>query len=281
MTSRAAKLPVTVVIPVLNEALNLPVCLSALGDTFREIVVVDSGSTDRTREIAEEAGAKVLTFHWDGGFPKKRNWTLRNHAFQTPWVLFLDADERVTAAFVEELSGVLERTGHNGFWISFTNWFMGRPLLHGDIFRKLALLRVGAGEYECFPENSWSSLDMEVHEHPVLTGTAGTVHARIEHHDVRSMDHYIKKHAEYATWEANRFCWLRSAGEAEWGRLTRRQQCKYRMLNKPGVGFFYFLVSYFIKLGFLDGLAGFRFAWLKGRYLDDIRVEIRRKHHGQ
>ena len=92
-------LPVTVVIPVRNEERNLPGCLRALGKDFSEIVVVDSGSTDRTREIAEDGGAVVLDFNWDGKFPKKRNWALRHHEFQTPWVLFLDADEQVTPDF--------------------------------------------------------------------------------------------------------------------------------------------------------------------------------------
>ena len=87
-------LNITVVIPVRNEEKNLPSCLKALGSDFTEIVVVDSVSSDRTREIASAAGAVVLDFVWDGKFPKKRNWALRNYRFKTPWVLFLDADER-------------------------------------------------------------------------------------------------------------------------------------------------------------------------------------------
>ena len=142
------RLPVTVCIPVRNEERNLPGCLNALGKDFAAIVVVDSGSTDRTQEIAAEAGAVVLDFVWDGKFPKKRNWALRNYAFKTPWVLFLDADEQVTPAFVKELRGALAATPHAGFWISLTNWFMGHPLNYGDVFHKLALFRVGAGEYE-------------------------------------------------------------------------------------------------------------------------------------
>ena len=81
-------LPVTVVIPVKNEALNLPRCLGRLAE-FEHIVVVDSGSSDTTCEIAERAGAEVLQFNWDGRFPKKRNGVLRNYTFKTEWVLFL------------------------------------------------------------------------------------------------------------------------------------------------------------------------------------------------
>ena len=209
-------LPVTVCIPVRNEEKNLPACLASLAGAFGEIVVVDSGSNDRTRLIAEEAGAVILDFKWDGTFPKKRNWALRNYEWKTPWVLFLDADERVTPAFVEELRGVLPTTDKVGFWISFTDWFMGKPLNHGDVFCKLALFRIGAGEYERFPEQWWSDLDMEVHEHPVLEGQIGEIKTRLEHHDYRGLHSYIWRHNEYSTWESNRFMWLASAGPEEW-----------------------------------------------------------------
>jgi glycosyltransferase involved in cell wall biosynthesis len=267
-------LSITVVIPVRNEEKNLPSCLKALDGAFTEIVIVDSGSTDRTREIAHESGAKVLDFVWDGKFPKKRNWTLRNYEFKTPWVLFLDADEKVTPEFVDELRSVLEDTTHAGFWISFTNWFMGQPLRHGDTFRKLAMFRVGTGEYECFPEDSWSHLDMEVHEHPVLEGSIGDIRARLEHHDFRGMEHYMAKHNEYANWEANRFHWLQSASPKEWGKLNQRQRFKYRNLDKWWLGWLYWVVAYVLKKGFLDGSAGWTFNQLKRRYFSEIRKKI-------
>jgi len=268
-------LPITVVIPVLNEEKNLPACLAALGEAFAEVVVVDSGSTDRTCEIAVDSGVKTLNFKWDGHFPKKRNWALRNYDFQTPWVLFLDADERVTPAFIDELHRVLPDTPHVGFRITFTNWFMGSPLHHGDVFRKLPLFRVGAGEYEQFPENGWSRLDMEVHEHPVLAGTAGEILARLDHHDDMSSQRYKEKHIEYANWEVQRFFWLRDAGEEAWDRLTRRQRFKYKNLDKCWLGAFYFVISYFLKCGFLDRAVGFHLARLKGRYFNEIRIKIR------
>ena len=271
------QLPVTVCIPVRDEEKNLPGCLEALGDRFAEVVVIDSGSSDRTVEIASSFGVKVLNFRWDGKFPKKRNWTLRNHSFSTPWVLFLDADERVNEDFSNELREVLSSTSHNGFWISLNNWFMGGRLTHGDVFHKLALFRVGAGEYERFPEDFWSHLDMEVHEHPVLEGTIGEIRSRLEHHDYRGLKHYIAKHNEYSTWEANRYHWLKSAGNDEWSKLNRRQKFKYRHLNKWWLGALYFLVGYVLKKGFLDGIAGWTFNRLKMRYFDEIRLKILEK----
>ena len=81
----------TIVVPVKNEERNLPGCLENV-KAFEHVILVDSGSTDRTLEIAAEFGREVVQFKWNGEFPKKRNWILRNYKFQTPWVLFLDAD---------------------------------------------------------------------------------------------------------------------------------------------------------------------------------------------
>lgn len=274
------RLPVTVCIPVRNEARNLPACLGSLGNHFAQIVVVDSASTDATREIAGQAGATVLDFIWDGKFPKKRNWALRHHRWETPWILFLDADERVTPEFVAELQRVLPSTDRAGFWIGFDDWFMGRPLRHGDVFCKLALFRVGSGEYEHFPEERWSDFDMEVHEHPVLDGETGEIKARLEHHDYRGLHSYIARHNEYSTWEANRFMWLASAGSEEWEKLITRQRFKYRHLDKWWFAPLYFVIGYFLKRGFLDGLAGLRFALMKRRYFSDVRLKIAEKRAG-
>lgn len=267
------KPPVSVCIPVRNEEKNLAACLEALED-FDEVVVVDSGSTDKTVEIAREAGATVLQFRWDGKFPKKRNWALKIHDFKHPWILFLDADERMNPAFVEELRKTLHHTSHCGFWVSFTNWFMGRPLHHGDVMRKLALFRREAGEYERFPEDSWSTLDMEVHEHPVLSGTLGEMQTRLHHHDFRGLDTYLAKHNEYSSWEARRFEWLRTANPEAWTKLTPRQQFKYRHLNKWWFAHLYWFVALIVKRGFLDGSAGWKLASMKRRYFTEIRRKI-------
>ena len=157
---------------------------------------MDSQSSDATVSIAEQENARVLQFHWTGQSPKKRNWALRNHNFKNPWILFLDADERVTPGFVNELRRVLPNTSHNGFWISFNNQFLGARLRYGDTFRKLALFRIGTGEYEIFPEESWSDLDMEVHEHPLIRGTTGTIRARLEHYDQKGIEDYIRRHKQ-------------------------------------------------------------------------------------
>lgn len=273
-SSSVSRLPVTVCVPVRNEEMNLPTCLKSLEDAFAEVVVIDSGSTDQTGRIAHQFGALVLQFQWNGQFPKKRNWALRNYEFKTPWVLFLDADERLTSEVITELSSVLSTTEHAGYWLRFDNWFMGKMLRHGDVMRKLALFRVGTGEYEQFPEHWWSHLDMEVHEHPVLNGTVGELDARLQHHDHRDLEHFISKHNAYSTWEANRFLWFQQNPAESTTSLTPRQRFKYHNLAKWWLPWLYFIAALILKLGFLDGITGVRFARFKFRYFEEIRMKI-------
>jgi len=115
---------------------------------------------------------------------------------------------------------------------------------------------------------------MEVHEHPVLEGEIGKIEAHLEHHDYRGLHSYIWRHNEYSTWEANRCMWLASAGPEEWSKLIPRQRFKYRNLGKWWFAPLYFVIGYVIKCGFLDGLAGLRFALFKRRYFSDIRLKI-------
>jgi glycosyltransferase involved in cell wall biosynthesis len=269
----AKDLPVTVVVPVLNEERNLPACLSRLS-RFAKVIVVDSGSTDRTCEIAREFGAEVIDFRWNGQFPKKRNWVLRNHEFDTDWILFLDADEYVNDDFCDELSRALPGSSHDGMWLTYHNHFMGRYMRRGETFTKLALIRRNAGEYERIDEERWSHLDMEVHEHPVLSGTTGRITASIDHDDYKGLDSYIRKHNEYSSWEAKRYMKLIEQGEIAQSHFTRRQRFKYRALRSWWLAPTHFLTSWILRLGFLDGKAGFSFAMLKAVYFFQIRLKI-------
>jgi glycosyltransferase involved in cell wall biosynthesis len=268
-------LPVTVVVPIRNEAHNLVECLARLR-RFERVIVVDSGSTDGSKEIALAGGAEWIDFRWNGRFPKKRNWLLRTQTLKTPWVLFLDADEFLNEEFCDELTRVLPASSHVGFWLRYDNWFMGRRLRYGDTNRKLALFRVGAGEYERIDEDHWSPLDMEIHEHPVLDGSTGEIHTRIEHRDNRELEYWRKKHDAYSTWEANRTLLLRTGtGNAGSRQLSPRQRRKYASLGKWWLPYAYFVHVYLVRRGFLDGYPGFAFAWEKARYFRDIGRKMR------
>ncbi len=269
-----SQLPVTVAIPIRNEERNLPECLSRLG-RFSRIAVIDSGSADRSREIAISAGAEWIDFRWDGRFPKKRNWFLRNRPVATPWILFLDADEFVDDTFCDELARTLPSTPHAGFWLNYDNWFLGRRLRYGDANRKLALFRVGAGEYERIDEDHWSHLDMEIHEHPVLAGTVGEIRSRIDHRDDRGLEHWRRKHDEYSSWEARRVALLRAEGRDRSSELSPRQRRKYASLGKWWLPMAYFVHMYLVKRGILDGYPGFAYAWEKAKYFADIGRKMR------
>jgi glycosyltransferase involved in cell wall biosynthesis len=249
-------------------------CLGRLS-RFECLVVVDSGSVDRTREIAREFGAEVVDFKWNGKFPKKRNWFLRSYPVRTPWILFLDADEFVDDSFCDQLERVLVDTPHVGFWLNYDRWFLGSRLVHGESNRKLALFRFGAGEYERIDESSWTSLDMEVHEHPILIGTIGEISNRIDHRDFRSMEHWLAKHNQYSTWEAHRIAALIEPGNPVHALFSPRQRRKYAALGHWWLPPAHFLYSYLLRLGFLDGHAGLTYAIAKSFYFWQIGVKLR------
>lgn len=266
-------LPVTVVVPVKNEERNLARCLACL-EGFQEVVVVDSNSTDSTQDIAKRMGAKVVAFHWDGRFPKKRNWYLRNHEIKTPWVMFVDADEYINGDFKAELAKVLPNTNHVGFWLNYQNHFLGKPLRYGDTFRKLALFRPGSGEYEHIDDQAWSCLDMEVHEHPILNGSVGSINPRVRHEDFKGLTAYFDRHNQYSTWEARRFLSLQNEEFIKWQTFSFRQKMKYRMLNTWFLGPMFFIFSFLLKMGFRDGKRGFIFALCKMIYFLQIKMKI-------
>ena len=294
VTINTAKLPVTVVIAVKNEERNLPLCLERLS-RFSKIVVIDSGSTDQTQTIAAKFGCEFIPFKWDGHYPKKRNWYLLNHHVDTPWVFFLDADEYVTDEFVNELERAIVKTQHAGFWVNYSNYFLGQELKHGVPQLKLPLFKVGAGLYERINEDAWSSLDMEVHEHPVLQGSVGELKSKIDHNDFKGLHSYIAKHNEYSSWEARRYMKLQIAGAtmrasttatavtetgttpdvlADSEHFTATQRRKYNNLTHWWLAPAYFLYTFVYKLGFLDGRAGYAFARMKAIYFWQIRLKI-------
>lgn len=276
-------LDLTIAIPVKNEEKNLQGCLQAIGKGLAEsIVIIDSGSTDRTVEIAKKNGAGVISFHWDGKFPKKRNWFLRNHTPHTKWVLFLDADEYMTNDFKEELRSALLDNAKNadkvGFWLNYSIYFLGKKLKGGYPLTKLALFKVGAGEYERIDENAWSKMDMEIHEHPVLQGKVGSIKSKIDHRDFRGLDSYVDKHNQYAAWEAARFSQILNDSHFA-KQFTWKQRLKYRLIHSVWIGPVFFVGSYIFMGGFRDGSRGFAFAILKMSYFTQIYCRLKEMRH--
>jgi glycosyltransferase involved in cell wall biosynthesis len=266
-----SNIPISVVVSVKNEELNLPLCLEKL-TPFSEVVVVDSLSTDKTPEIVKSFGFKLIDFKWNGQFPKKRNWTLRNINLKNDWVLFLDADEFLTKEFINEVSHKIKAFKFTGYWLNYNNYFMGKELKYGDKMRKLALFKKDAGEYEKIPEDSWSHLDMEVHEHPIIRGEIDQIISPIIHKDYKGLEHYLARHNAYSSWEAKRYMKLNASG---FKNLTKRQQLKYKIIDLGILPLTYFIGAYIFKGGFLDGKAGYILAKYKANYFFQIQTKIK------
>ncbi|WP_332912868.1 hypothetical protein [Algoriphagus boritolerans] len=119
---------------------------------------------------------------------------------------------------------------------------MGKKLRFGDKMTKLSLFRKGAGEYEQIEEDSWSYLDMEVHEHPILKGKIGVLKSPLIHNDYKGLEKYIERHNAYSTWEAKRYLQLKRDRKVN---LTFRQKLKYGLLETGFLPYFYFIGAYF------------------------------------
>lgn len=268
-------LDLTIAIPVKNEEKNLAGCIDAIGSNWaKRVVVIDSGSTDATPQIAAGKGVEHIDFKWNGMFPKKRNWYLRNHAPDTAWILFLDADEYITPAFKAEVAEAISKDEHVGFWLNYSIYFLGKKLKGGYPLTKLALFRVGAGEYEKIDEDRWSNMDMEIHEHPVLDGSVSTIRSKIDHRDFRGVDSYLRKHIEYAAWEASRFSALSKKPELR-NQFTWKQKIKYKLMNSVWIGPVFFMGSFIFMGGFRDGRHGFAFAIFKMSYFTQIYCRLK------
>jgi glycosyltransferase involved in cell wall biosynthesis len=257
-------LPLSVIVPVRNEARNLPRCLESLAGVG-EVYVIDSQSTDDTVEIAQSQGAKVVQFHYAGGWPKKRQWAMDTLPLVYDWILLLDADEVLTSELIEEIRRALQYPRVNGYSIRLQMYFLGRVLRHCDAsFWKLSLFRKGRGRFECrLKDQDASMADIEIHEHVVVDGPTAELHHALVHHNVDSLSRYILKHNEYSNWEARVLLQPDGAANSEevnadlFGtQAQRRRWLKRNLYRLPASPVLLFLYRYIVRLGFLDGVPG-------------------------
>lgn len=277
---RSVLLPVSVIIPVCNEARNLPRCLESLRGVG-EIYVVDSGSTDETAEIARSFGAKVVQFHYHGSWPKKRQWAMDRLPLAYDWIFLLDADEVLTPELRDEVRHAIQDRTRDGYYIALRMHFLGRRLRHsGASFYKLALFRRGRGRFECrLKEQDASMCDIEVHEHVVVDGPTAKLKNPLLHHNAKNLSPYIRKHDEYSTWEAR--VWMEGDGSCRdlppslfATEAQRRRWLKRNYLGLLGSPFLFFVYKYFFRLGFLDGVPGLIYCGFQGIQLFHVKAKI-------
>jgi glycosyltransferase involved in cell wall biosynthesis len=279
---RSGRVPVSVMIPALNEAKNLPRCLDHLG-WADEVVIVDSSSSDESARIAEAYGAKVVQFKWNGQWPKKKNWALRNVEFKHDWVLIVDADEWITPELADEITEAIKSPTNVGYYINRKFIFMGGWIKHCGYYPSwnLRLIKRGFGEFERLTDiGDTGSGDNEVHEHAVPNGPAGHLENDMLHFAFPSIHVFMEKHNRYSNWEAA-VEYKRSQGKMVIGEKlsgTRRlKDLSRRLPLRPTLRFVY---AYILKGGFLDGRPGYVFCRLLAMYefLSVSKlVEIRRK----
>lgn len=226
----------SVVLITYNEETNLPRTVEGLAPLVRdgqgEIVVVDSGSTDRTLEIARAHGAKVFVEPWKG-FAAQKNSAMDKASGD--WVLQLDADEALEPGLTEEIAAMLrDQPPVSGYWIPRKNFFLGRWIKHGGFYPdpKLRLVRRGAGRF------------VEYGAHPTMKvdGSTGRFSHALLHHAYPTLRGYIDHMNSYSSMGAET--------------AAKRGQSRFSVLNIVARPVLTFIYNYFFRLGFLDGREG-------------------------
>lgn len=279
------------VILTYNEETNLPACLESLRGWCQEIYVVDSGSTDRTVQIAREAGAHVVTHPFET-HPKQWNWALRTAPIETDWVLALYADYRISHGLKEEILRLLPGTpsGVEGYYIPRKQIFRGRWIRYGAYWPRyiLALFRRGRawsdeGEYvDC--RFSVRGQTRTLH-HPIVERNEKEesilfwLDKQLKYIELLAQEEYLRRHHQLAGW---------AISPSPWGTPDQRvlwwKQIWYRLpiYIRP---FLYFAYRYLFRLGVLDGWKGALFHFLQAfwlRLMVDIRIgELERAQKGR
>lgn len=223
----------SVVILTLNEEHNIADCIASV-QRANEVIVVDSGSSDRTAQLATAAGARV-TVHPMRNFADQHNFA--NAQARSDWILSIDADERVTEALMDEVLSVISDTTHDAFWVPTLNIMLGAEILHGGWYPQphIRLLRRGHG--------NWGR---QVHERIAVSGTIGTLKNPIVHHSHPDISAFLQKLDRYTDLEVHV-----NAGSSAWLGI--------KTVVEPAP---YFIYKYVIQQGFRDGWRGLVMALL-------------------
>ena len=270
---------IAVIILSKNEELHITRCLEKLAPLeARQIFVVDCFSTDGSDKIAAEMGATVVQNEWPGLYAKQFNWALDNLPIKLSWVLRLDADEYLTPETIEGLKMALadgSLDDVNGLTLELKRKFMGGEIRHGtNGIRLLRIWRYGKGRLE----------DRAMDEHVIAEGKVIDFGGAFYDDNLNSFEWWQEKHRGYAKREAMDALSLFNDPE----RLanpsaTDRKKIKYYNLPRYFRAIVYFCIRYILKLGFLDGVAGWRWHFWQGlwyRWIVDREIGELKKLKG-
>lgn len=265
---------ISVIVLTKNEEAGLENTLRRL-DAFEEVIVVDSASEDRTVDIARANGARVVDFTWNGEYPKKKQWALEHSGVKNSWVLLLDADEYPSATLVSELSQLesqLEQSSFSAYDIHLLYRFAGRLLRFGHVVTKRSLLNINETSFPVVNDLGAPGIrEVEGHYQPVARGAVGKLRGRLVHDDRDPVSSWFARHNRYSDWEAhlqmNRT--LRSD-------IASKRTVKGRVFDSvPFKPFVFFMYSYVLRGGLLDGRAGLDYAVALATYYWQIGVKTR------
>jgi glycosyltransferase involved in cell wall biosynthesis len=276
--------PVSVIVLTWNEEINLPPCIESLAGLHCDLFVVDSGSTDRTLDIARAGGATIREHPFDN-YAAQRNWTQQNLPIRTPWVLHLDADERLTPALVAEINQKLKEPNLpvDGLLFRKRTVFMGRWIRHGGHYPSfhLRLYRKDKGVCE----------DRLYDQHFVVDGEIGKLAG--DYIDVVSsnINSWTVRHARWARLEAQEMMspsvtQHRVKSDPLGNPIERKRWLREGVYARAPLfvrPFLYWMYRYVFRLGFLDGKEGLIFHFLQGcwyRFLIDCEILEYRKNSG-
>lgn len=260
----------SVLILTLNEEANLPRCLASLKGVD-DVAVLDSGSTDRTQELAHAAGARVITRAFDN-FASQRNYAQHSLPFQHRWVFHLDADEEMTPGLMKECASMGGRTDLDGFFVAPKMIFRGRWIRHCTDYPayQARFVRV--------PEFRFIQVGHGQREAPDLR--LGQLSENYLHHVPHDAEAWFAKHRRYAREEAEEILRHRSTAHVPNKVVTRNSLARRRAMKSlshrlPFRGSARFIYQYFLRGGFLDGRAGFQYCTWLARYEGFIAKELR------
>ena len=269
----------SVIVLTKDEEANLPHLLDSLEGLEAEVFVVDSGSTDRTIEIARARGCKVVFNPWKT-YAEQLNWALENLPLSAPWTMRMDADERLTSELAEELAAKLPAMSGDiaGLMVKRRVYFWGRWIRRGGYYPTWLLRIWRTGEAAC--EDRWMDEHMVLRRGRVL---------RLDH-DIIDENHkglgfWTEKHNRYADREVRDMLAVaeRPTASALDGQAARRRWAKENLYARSPLflrAFLYWVYRYVFRLGFLDGVPGLVFHFLQGfwyRFLVDAKIyEYRR-----
>lgn len=251
---------VCVVILMKNEKIHIERCLEKLAPLeARQIFVVDCFSTDGSDKIAADMGATVVQHEWPGLYAKQFNWALDNLPIAAKWVLRLDADEYLTPETIERLKDALtdgSLDDVNGLTLELKRKFMGGEIRHGtNGIRLLRLWRHGKGRLE----------DRAMDEHAIVEGKVIDFDGAFYDENLNTFEWWQEKHRGYAKREAmDAISLFNNPDRLKNPSATDRKKIKYYKLPRYLRAVAYFCIRYFLKLGFLDGAAGFRWHFWQG-----------------